>query len=94
MRSATVVTARLGSSRMPRKMFADLGGQTVLERLVERLRLAIEPDMMLMATTVEAEDDELEAAAPPSVSPSSGGRPATSSSAGAWQRRPTTSICS
>jgi spore coat polysaccharide biosynthesis protein SpsF (cytidylyltransferase family) len=63
MRSATVVTARLGSSRMPRKMLADLDGQTVLERLVGRLRLANEPDMMLVATTVEPEDDELETAA-------------------------------
>ena len=34
------ITARLGSSRLPRKMLADLGGRTVLERLVERLRAA------------------------------------------------------
>jgi spore coat polysaccharide biosynthesis protein SpsF (cytidylyltransferase family) len=63
MRSATVITARLGSSRMPRKMLAEIGGRTMLERLVERLRQATEPDTMLVATTTESEDDELAAAA-------------------------------
>lgn len=63
MRVATVVTARLGSARLPRKMLAPLHGQTVLQRLVERLALARRPDLMILATTLEPEDDELVAVA-------------------------------
>jgi spore coat polysaccharide biosynthesis protein SpsF (cytidylyltransferase family) len=63
MRSATVITARLGSSRLPRKMLADVGGATSLEVLVRRLRHAQRPEMMVLATTAESEDDELAAAA-------------------------------
>jgi spore coat polysaccharide biosynthesis protein SpsF len=63
VRVATVVTARLGSTRLPRKMLAPLRGRTVLELLVERVSLATRPDLMLLATTREPEDDELAAAA-------------------------------
>lgn len=63
MRAATVITARLGSSRLPRKMLADLGGATVLERLVTRVSKAQRPDVVVLATTQEPEDDELTTAA-------------------------------
>jgi spore coat polysaccharide biosynthesis protein SpsF len=63
MRTATLITARLGSSRLPRKMLADVGGRTALEVLVARLRTARHPDLMVLATTTEPEDDELVAAA-------------------------------
>lgn len=63
MRSALVITARLGSSRLPRKMLADVGGATAFELLVRRLRRARRPDLLLLATTTEIEDDELVAAA-------------------------------
>jgi spore coat polysaccharide biosynthesis protein SpsF len=63
MRTATLITARLGSSRLPRKMLADVGGRTALEVLVGRLRTARHPDLMVLATTTEPEDDELVAAA-------------------------------
>jgi spore coat polysaccharide biosynthesis protein SpsF len=63
MRVATLVTARLGSSRLPRKMLAPLHGRTVLEWVIERARLATQTDLLLLATTVEPEDDELAAAA-------------------------------
>lgn len=61
MRVATVVTARLGSSRLPRKMLAPLRGRPVLERLVERVSLATRPDVIVLATTAEPQDDELAA---------------------------------
>lgn len=60
MRSAIVITARIGSSRLPRKILADLGGVTVLESLIQRLRCAKRPDLLIVATTVEPEDDELQ----------------------------------
>jgi spore coat polysaccharide biosynthesis protein SpsF len=59
MRVATVVTARLGSSRLPRKMLAPLGGRTVLEQLIRRISLARRPELVVLATTRAPEDDEL-----------------------------------
>lgn len=59
MRSATLITARLGSSRLPRKMLADVAGASALEVLVRRLEAARRSDLMLLATTAEPEDDEL-----------------------------------
>jgi spore coat polysaccharide biosynthesis protein SpsF len=63
MRTAIVITARLGSSRLPRKMLAEVGGRSALEVLVARLRTARRPDLMVLTTTGETEDDELAAAA-------------------------------
>ncbi len=63
MRSATLITARLGSSRLPSKMLAEVGGSTALEVLVRRLRTGQRPDMIVLATTAETQDDELAAAA-------------------------------
>ena len=47
-----VVQARVGSSRLPRKVLADLGGMPVLARVVERLRRARRIDQIVVATTV------------------------------------------
>lgn len=61
MVSAIVITARLGSERLPRKVLTPLCGQPALERLVSRLRRAELPDLMVLATTSRPEDDELAA---------------------------------
>jgi spore coat polysaccharide biosynthesis protein SpsF len=61
VRTVALVTARLASSRLPRKALADLGGRPVLQVLVERLRLARRPEAIVLATTTEPEDDELAA---------------------------------
>jgi spore coat polysaccharide biosynthesis protein SpsF (cytidylyltransferase family) len=58
---ATFVTARLGSSRLPRKMLLEIGGRSVIERVVTRLRRATRPEILVVCTTAEKEDDELEA---------------------------------
>ena len=63
MRAATVVTARLGSSRLPGKMLAELHGRTVIDRLLERVAQAQRPDLILLATTTEPGDDPLARAA-------------------------------
>src|SRR6266508_2374891 len=63
VRAATFITARLGSTRLPRKMLLELHGQTALERLIDRLRLAQRPDLLVVCTTTEREDDELAALA-------------------------------
>jgi spore coat polysaccharide biosynthesis protein SpsF len=44
-------------------MLAQLRGRTVLDRLVQRLTLAERPDLVVLATTGDHEDDELAAAA-------------------------------
>lgn len=61
MLSAIVITARLGSERLPRKVLQPLCGQPALERLVSRLRRAELPDLVVLATTTLPEDDELAA---------------------------------
>ncbi|MFT5291964.1 MAG: spore coat polysaccharide biosynthesis protein SpsF [Planctomycetota bacterium] len=53
------IQARTGSSRLPRKILADLAGRTMIERVVERTRLAASVDKVVVLTTVEAVDDEL-----------------------------------
>ena len=63
MRVVTLITARLTSSRLPRKMLAEIGGETALELLIRRLATARRPDLMLLATTAEREDDDLATAA-------------------------------
>jgi spore coat polysaccharide biosynthesis protein SpsF len=59
MVTATIVTARLGSSRLPRKVLTPLRGRSALDRVAERLALARRPDLMVLATTDLPEDDEL-----------------------------------
>jgi spore coat polysaccharide biosynthesis protein SpsF len=63
MQVATIVTARLGSSRLPGKMLAPLRGRPVIERLLERVALAQRPDVIVLATTTERQDDTLAQAA-------------------------------
>jgi spore coat polysaccharide biosynthesis protein SpsF len=63
MKPAIVITARLGSTRLPRKVLTPLGGRSALERLVERLRQARLPEAIVLCTSTLPEDDELEALA-------------------------------
>lgn len=57
------MTARVGSSRLSGKVLSDIGGRPALDRLVERVSLAETPDLVVLCTTVEPEDDALEDAA-------------------------------
>lgn len=57
----TVVQARVGSSRLPRKILLPLGGATVLERMVERVALATRGGVVVVATTTDPADDDIEA---------------------------------
>ncbi len=52
-----IIQARCGSSRFPNKVLQELwNGKSVLEILVERLRLSKELDMIVVGTTTEPED--------------------------------------
>jgi spore coat polysaccharide biosynthesis protein SpsF len=63
MKAVIVITARLGSSRLPGKMLTPLRGRPVLEHVIERAKLATLPERIILATTREPADDALEAAA-------------------------------
>jgi spore coat polysaccharide biosynthesis protein SpsF len=55
------IEARMGSSRLPGKVLADLEGKPALTRLVERLRAARRLDGIVLATTTAPADDALAA---------------------------------
>ena len=54
-----IIQARLGSTRLPRKVLADICGRTLLEHLVERVRAARTIGKVVVATTNGPADDEL-----------------------------------
>ena len=55
----TVVQARLGSTRLPGKVFEDLGGAPVLTRMLERVRAAKLVGTVALATTTDGSDDPI-----------------------------------
>lgn len=59
-----LLVARTSSTRLPGKVLARLHGKTILEHLVDRLRLARKADVVVLCTTTLASDDPLEAVAP------------------------------
>jgi spore coat polysaccharide biosynthesis protein SpsF len=54
-----VVQARMSSTRLPGKVLADLGGETVLARVIRRLGRARLLDQCVVATTVEPVDEAI-----------------------------------
>ena len=59
MRVVAIVQARVGSTRLPGKVLKDLEGETVLSRVVGRLRRASQIHELLVATTDLPEDDAI-----------------------------------
>lgn len=55
------IEARMGSSRLPGKVLADIGGVPALTRLVRRLRRATKVDGIVLATSTSPADDALAA---------------------------------
>ena len=56
-----IVQARMGSSRLPGKVLADIGGKPMLARVVLRVRRARLLDQVIVATTTDPSDDPIEA---------------------------------
>jgi spore coat polysaccharide biosynthesis protein SpsF len=54
-----IIQARMGSTRLPGKVLKDLEGETVLARVVQRVRRARLIDDVLIATTNQAADDAI-----------------------------------
>lgn len=54
-----IIQARMGSTRLPKKVLMDLDGKTVLEFMVERVKKSKLVDHIVVATTINKEDDEI-----------------------------------
>lgn len=63
MKTVATIEARMGSTRLPGKVMADLAGRPLLERLIERVARAASVDQVVVATTTVLEDDAIEALA-------------------------------
>ncbi|MGN6638136.1 MAG: cytidylyltransferase domain-containing protein [Mucilaginibacter sp.] len=55
-----VVQARMGSSRLPGKVMLPLLGKSLLARMIERLQMVCRPAQIIIATSVNSEDDIIE----------------------------------
>jgi spore coat polysaccharide biosynthesis protein SpsF len=56
-RVVAIIQARMGSSRMPGKILMDIAGLPMLTRVVERTRYASTIDEVVVATTIDEEDN-------------------------------------
>jgi len=54
-----IIQARMGATRLPGKVLLDMAGQTVLSRVVNRVKMAETLDRVVVATTVESGDDAI-----------------------------------
>jgi perosamine synthetase len=57
MTTVAIIQARMNSTRLPGKVLRQLNGQTMLARVVQRVRRAKLIDQIVIATTIEAADD-------------------------------------
>tara|TARA_B110000259_G_C13980083_1_gene388270 strand:+ start:678 stop:1439 length:762 start_codon:yes stop_codon:yes gene_type:complete len=55
-----IIEARMGSSRLPGKVLADINGVPALDRLISRLKLCKYLDDIVIATSLSPKDDDLE----------------------------------
>ncbi len=56
-RTIAIIQARMGATRLPGKVLLDIGGQPMLVRVVERVRRAGRLDGVVVATTIQSQDD-------------------------------------
>ncbi len=61
MNKVAIIQARMGSSRLPGKVLMDIAGKTMIQRVVERTRLARTLDAISIATTIDASDNPIAA---------------------------------
>jgi spore coat polysaccharide biosynthesis protein SpsF len=54
-----IIQARMGSSRLPKKVLLDLAGKSVLEQVVDRVKNSSLVDEIIVATTIEKQDLEI-----------------------------------
>ena len=54
MRVVAIIQARMGSTRLPGKVLEDLGGRTMLARVVRRTRRSAALDEVVVATSTSS----------------------------------------
>lgn len=59
MKVVAVIQARTGSKRLPGKVLADIGGETMLARVVHRTQRTRQLDEVVVATTVKEMDEAI-----------------------------------
>jgi spore coat polysaccharide biosynthesis protein SpsF len=59
MTSAILITARLKSTRLPRKVLKPIMGRPMIGHMIDRLKLARLPQQIILCTSTLTEDDEL-----------------------------------
>lgn len=57
---AAIIQARMGSSRLPGKSLVDISGQPLLKHIVDRAKAAKTVSLVMVATTVDPSDDQIE----------------------------------
>lgn len=59
MRVVAIIQARMSSTRLPGKVLKLASGRSILERMLERVKLASTVDQVVVATTTDPSDDVL-----------------------------------
>jgi len=59
MKSAIFITARTKSTRLPKKVLLEVKGKTIIEHLIDRLKTAKLPDLIVLCTSTNPNDDIL-----------------------------------
>ena len=59
MKVAAIIQARMGSTRLPGKVIEDIGGKTMLARVVERTQRATSLSEVVVATTFETDAEAI-----------------------------------
>lgn len=59
MNIIAIIQARTGSTRLPGKVLLDLKGKTVLEHVIERIKMSQHINKIVVATTIRKEDLEI-----------------------------------
>jgi glutamate-1-semialdehyde 2,1-aminomutase/spore coat polysaccharide biosynthesis protein SpsF len=61
VRTVIIIQARMGSRRLPKKTMMDLCGKPLVQQVYDRARKVSTVDEVVVATTVDRSDDEIEA---------------------------------
>ena len=60
MKAAILITARLKSTRLPMKVIKPIHGKPMIVHMLDRLKLACEPEEIIICTSTVSQDDPLE----------------------------------